>query len=450
MTTTTATGNTPAADYPGGTPTQRRRTRRRWPWVVGGAIVLLLLLVLIGRRGGRGGPAVGASDLATVERGAVEKTVESAGRVVSNMDVEIKCRASGEITKLPFDISQHVRKRDLLCQLDPTDERLAVRSAEVGLAQSQAKLEQAKQNLETGRLNLDTTRLKVEATLASAKVRAGNLASKAERQRELVAQQLGSREEYETAQTDAASAKADEMAAQVGVDELKQQAIQLQFKEQDVRSAEAAVQEGQIGLDTAKQNLAYTTVESPIDGTVSKMDVRLGVVVASGTGGFSGGTTIMTVSDLGRMFVMATVDQSDFGGVRVGQTARVAVDARPGRTFEGTVVRLPTTGVSSNNVVTFEVKVEVTDAHKDLLSPEMTGTVTIVEDRRADVLHVPAGAVTRDGGRAYVKTAAGRRTPVTLGLVGSESVEVTGGVEAGERVVLGTEELPTRWKSESR
>ena len=172
--------------------------------------------------------------------------------------------------------------------------------------------------------------------------------------------------------------------------------------------------------------------------------------MASGTGGFSGGTTILTLSDLSRMFVLATVDESDIGGVRLGQEARVTVDAYPGRVFKGKVVRVPTTGVNASNVVTFEVKVEVLDEAKALLKSVMTGVVTIVEDRRPDVLHVPTAAVTRRAGHATVTMADGSKRDVQLGLEGTDSVEVADGLAAGDRIVLGTEELPTRWKGDSR
>ena len=434
-------------------PPRRRQRRRWWVWAVAAAAAVLVVIVaaLAMHRRSSAGASVDPSEIVHVKRGTVEKTVESAGKVATNLDVDIKCRANGAVTQLPFDISQHVGKGQLLCQLDPTDEQLSVRLAEASVAQAKAKLEQAKQNLETGRLNLETTRQKVEAALASAKVRAANLASKADRQKELIAQHLGSREEYETAQTDAASAKSDAMAADVAVEELKQQQIQLDYKAQDVATAESQLDTNQISLDQARQELAYTTVTAPIDGTVSALDVQLGSIVASGTGGFSGGTTIMTLSDLSRMFVMATVDESDIGGVRVGQAARIVVDSYPGRTFTGKVVRVPTTGVNSSNVVTFEVKVEVLDDAKSLLKSAMTGTVTIVEDERRDVLYVPSAAVTRQNGKAYVTMAAtGAKRAVTLGMAGTDDVEVTSGLAAGDAVVVGTEELPTRWKGDSR
>ena len=430
--------------------------RRQRPWVVVAIVAAATLFVVVAaaavihRRAAAAGGVAAGSEVVRVNRGLVERTVESAGRVVSNNDVEIKCRASGAVTKLPFDVHQNVRKGELLCQLDPIDEELALKSAQAELEQSEAKLEQAKQALESGRLNLGTTRERLGAAAASAKVRAANLAAKADRQRELIAQRLGSREEYETAQTDAAAARSDERAAAVAVEEIKQQEIALTSKEQDVRTADAQRRLSQLNADTAQRNLDYATVLAPMDGNVSKLDVSLGTIVQSGTGGFSGGTAILTLTDLSRMFVMATVDQSDFGGVHEGQAARIRVDAHPEREFTGVVVRLPTTGVSASNVVTFEVKVEVTDPDKHLLSPEMTGTVTIVEDRRAGVLHVPAAAVTRQNGKAFVTVAAGGKREVQLGLTGTDSVEVTGGLKEGDTIVLGTEELPTRWKGESR
>ena len=140
----------------------------------------------------------------------------------------------------------------------------------------------------------------------------------------------------------------------------------------------------------------------------------------------------MTLSDLSHVFVTATVDESDIGGVRVGQAARITAASFPARTFAGSVTRIATKGVNSSNVVTFEVKVEVLDEHKDLLRPEMTGNVTIIQDERRNVLTLPPAAITLDGGKAFVTTADGQRRAVTLGLQGDELTEITSGVKAGD------------------
>jgi HlyD family secretion protein len=431
-------------------PTRRApgRPRRRWVWIVAAVLVVAVVAIAIWHHHSAALAATQSTvETADVIRGDIEKSVESAGKVVSNLDVDIKCRAGGPVAKLPVDISQSVKTGDLLCQLDPTDEQLAVKVAERTVAQSTAKVEQSRLTYEQAKLNLETTRARDESALESAKVKAANLQAKADRQKELVAQKLGSEEDYETAQTDAANAKTDAANAQVALDELKQQELQLENKKLDVDNATTQLESDRLNLDTLKQQLDYTTVTSPMDGTVSALSVQIGSMVQSGVGGFSGGTTIMTLSDLSHIFVMATVDQSDIGGVKLGQDARVEVDSFPNRDFAGKVVRIATTGVNTSNVVTFEVKVEVTDKDKALLKPQMTGTVTIVEDARKNTLIIPMAAVSHRSGETFVTLANGQKRDVTLGLEGSDTVEVLSGVSQGDKVVVEKTELPTRWRA---
>lgn len=430
------------------------RKKRRWIlWVAGGTVVVVLL--------GAWGvhhvhetvlAAMPQTEISVVKRADVEKDVESAGKVVAYHDADIKCRASGLITKLPVDVSQKVKTGDLLCQLDPRDEELAVSVAQRTVEGSKANLEQARLAYQQAKLNLQTTRDKVQSALISAKVKAENLQSKADRQKQLKEQKLGSEEDYETAQTDAAAARDAAVAAQVAVDELSQQELQLQSKKFDMDKAEIQLHSDESNLDTQQRQLDYTTVYSPMDGTVSSIAANLstGSMVESGTGGFSGGTTIMTLSDLSHIYVLATVDQSDIGGVKLGQSARVEVDCYPNRPFEGKVDRIAPTGVNTSNVVTFEVRVEVTDKDKHLLKPQMTGTVTIIEDQRKNVIAVPTAAVEHRAGQTFVKLDGGKEQQVTLGLDGGETVEVLSGLKEGDKVTLQALELPTRWKSGDR
>jgi HlyD family secretion protein len=442
---------TPAAPRRATKPKAKSRGWGKW-------VVILAVLAAIG-----GGGAYAYKSYQTAEAAATQPTVkttavtvgdvakhiESSGKVVSNLDVDIKCRASGEIVKLPYDISDKVKAGDLLCQLDPTDMQLTVRLAEATVAQATARLAQAKANLAQAEQALITTRSRNESTLASAKVRSANAKLKADRQKQLIEQQLGSQEEYETAQTDAASALADQRAAEVAIEELKQQEIALDSKRQDVALAEAQLSADQISLDTQKQNLGYTTVLAPMDGVISAMTVQKGVIVASGTSNVSGGTTILTLSDLSHVFVTATVDESDIGGVQVGQRANISVDSFPTRKFKGKVVRVAVKGVNASNVVTFEVKVEVLDDKKDLLKPEMTGNVTIVQDERKGVLTLPPDAVTRQGERGAFVTIAGtnEKRQVKLGLAGAEAIEIVDGVKEGESVVITGDDSASKFKA---
>lgn len=429
----------------------KRRVRRRWPYY-------LLVLVLLGVGGWWGWQryyatpatvAINPAELVTVGRGRVEQAVNSSCRVVSNLEVDIKCRASGEVIELPYDISQTVKKGALLCQLDQSDAKLSVSLAEATVAQTTAKLAQAKQDLLLAEAVLVTTRQKNTAALVSTEVKAVNLRAKADRQKKLLAEQLGMREELEAAETDASAAETALSAARTAMEELKQQEIQIAYKQEAVKMVEAQLQSDQITLKTQMNQLGYTTVTAPVDGVVSALNVQKGTIVASGMSGFSGGTTIMTVSDLSRVFVIATVDESDIGAVRLDQSARITVASFQGRTFAGKVMRIATKGVNASNVVTFEVKVEVLDEQKALLRPEMTGNVTIVQDERAAVLTLPASAILWRGKEAVVTTAEGEGRVVNVGLQGSDTVEIVSGLTEGESVRIVTTELPTRWKSQA-
>ena len=217
---------------------------------------------------------------------------------------------------------------------------------------------------------------------------------------------------------------------------------------QDVVLAESDLQAAQITLDQAKQQLDYTTVTAPIDGTVSSLDVQLGMIVASGTNNVSGGTAIMTLSDLSRVYVLATVDEADIGGVKVGQKARITVDSYAGKVFDGVVERVAVKGVEESNVVTFEVKVEVTDAEKALLKPQMTADVAIVEASNRDVLTLPASALQKKDGKPVVKLANGEHKEVVLGIEGNERVEIVSGLNEGDQVVDNTTEQQSRWRAQ--
>src|SRR5947207_2723466 len=180
---------------------------------------------------------------AQVTRGTIMQAVSSTGRVVSNLDVDIKCKASGQVIKIPFDVSDTVKKDQLLLEIDPIDEERAVRQAEVALSQSKAKLEQAKQNLTVAEKNLVTTRARlIDAMIPSAKTRKADADAKLQRRKELLEKNLGTQEEYDSALTTKMSADADLRSTEIQMDELKTQEVALEVKRQDVKLAEAEVE----------------------------------------------------------------------------------------------------------------------------------------------------------------------------------------------------------------
>ncbi len=385
-----------------------------------------------------------------VERGPVSLTVSSTGRVIANLDVDIKCKASGQIVSLPYDVSDKVSSGTILMELDPVDEERRVRQAEVRLAASQARLAQAEKALEVAERNLETEKKRAEAALKSSEARAADARAKAERMKQLFEKKLASQEEYDTAETAAVQAAADLQNAKVKLEELKTQEISVEMKRQDVALAKGDVESDRINLSLAQQQLKDTKVRAPMDAVVAARNVQIGQIIASGVSNVGGGTTIMTLSDLSHLFILAAVDESDIGRVKEGQQVLITADAYPGVLFHGRVVRIATRGVNTQNVVTFEVKIEVTSDNKDMLKPEMTTNVEIIAAQKDDVLVIPAEAISRRRGQPTVLVKNDDGTSATreveIGVNDGFRAEVISGLQEGETVVVRRGEAESRWR----
>jgi len=409
---------------------------------------IIVLVVLLAAGGGfwywrartKSSTATTPTPTAKIERGPVRQSVTSTGKIVSNLDVEIKCKASGEVVKLPFDISQAVKKGDLLLELDPRDEQQRVRQAEATVRASQARLINARESLALADEKLKTDRQRADAALTAAQARARDARAKTDRTRELLGKKLASLEEAETAETAAAQAAAEAENAATGLEELKNQARTLEQARQQIRIAEAQVDNDQVSLDLARQRLTETRVVAPVDGVVTQRAVQIGQIISSGISNVGGGTTALVVSDLSRIFVLAAVDESDIGQVRPGQRVKVTVDAYRNREFAGEVMRISPRGVNVSNVVTFEVKIEITARDKELLRPEMTATVEVLIDERSDALLAPSDALFRRGGKTWVtlQAADGAKTDreVGVGISDGRKTEILSGLTAGETVLV--------------
>lgn len=423
-------------------------------------LVLLLLVVLLIAGGGfwywRGKKAeaepVVQRVTAEVGRGNIRRTVACTGRVVSNLDVEIKCKASGVVVALPSDVSDEVKTGDLLVEIDPVDQERAVQQQEASLAASEARLAQAKASLAVAEADLDAERIRVAAQRASAAARVKDASAKAKRERELLERQQSSIEEAETATTTAVQAEQELRSADAGVASIRTLELQLEVRRQEIALAQADVDASNIALKLAQQRLRETKVTATMDGVVSARNVQIGQIIASGVNNVGGGTTVMTVSDLSRMFVLASVDESDIGVIALDQPVEITADAHRGKSFAGKVVRIATTGVNTSNVVTFEVRIEVLDENKRLLKPEMTTNVEIVAAERSDVLSVPTRAVRRKEGKTYVTRVEGgndQEVEVKTGLYGLEEVEILEGLAEKDVVLVPESEEESRWRNAS-
>ncbi len=223
------------------------------------------------------------------------------------------------------------------------------------------------------------------------------------------------------------------------------------------KAAAAQLQTAQAQVERDQANVGYAVVRSPVSGVVIDKQVEVGQTVASS---FQTPTLFKIAQDLANMQIDASFAEADIGNIRVGQKARFTVDAFPDRSFMGEVKLIRLNPVIQQNVVTYNVVINVDNPDKILL-PGMTAYVSIVVKERKDTLMVPNAAlrykpsneieqkseksdtpkIKRDAfsGKVYVlEQGKPKLRNVILGITDNRNTEITGGeLKTGEQIILG-------------
>ena len=401
--------------------------KKKWLWIgLGAALLIVLIAVNVGRQASGNAMAV---QLARVRVEDITSRVRAPGKIEPKTQVKISADIMGKIVKLAVKEGDHVKRGQLLLQLDDTQYRSAAGQARAAMATAQARAREAQATLKV-----------VEASFT--------------RQRALFDQKLLSQAEWDQATSSYEGAHATATSAT-----------------EEVGRSEAALQ-------GAQDNLNKTRFAAPFDGVVSALNVEQGEIVIMGTMN-NPGTQILTVSDLSRMLVKADVDESDVVDMKPGQKAKITVDALPDTSFPGTVTEIGSTakrGLGGTAVAegqtNFEVKV-VFDQTVPQVRPGMTADVEIETATKPKTMAVPIQAVVvrteRELERAAHKNerkqrhseaaaaeedTVGKRekeitgvfvvrdnvatfVPVRTGLASETMIEVFGEVKAAESVVSG-------------
>lgn len=155
------------------------------------------------------------------------------------------------------------------------------------------------------------------------------------------------------------------------------------------QTAKANLTSAQTSLDQAKTNLGYAFIYSPINGKIINKNVEEGQTVAAS---LSAPTLFTIAEDLSKMQILADVDESDIGQIKVGQTAKFTVQAYPEKTFTGKVVQIRLGSTVVSNVVNYVVVVNANN-NEGLLLPGMTATIDFYVEQRNDVLMMPNAAL---------------------------------------------------------
>jgi HlyD family secretion protein len=270
-----------------------------------------------------------------VVKGDIEMAVTATGTVNPVTTVLVGTQVSGTIKNIYVDFNSPVKKGQLIAQIDT--------------ALFDAQVNQARANLFSAKANLE----KAEATLVDAK-------RTMDRNKELFAKNLIARSDLDTAETNNETAKAS------------------------VSAAKSQVAQTDAALSLAETNLYYTKIVSPVDGIVVSRNVDVGQTVAAS---FQTPTLFSIAQDLTKMQIDTNVAEADIGNVRVGQDVEFTVDAYSDTTFKGKVWQVRNAPITVQNVVTYDVVIQV--ANPDLkLKPGMTANVSIIISIKKDVMKI--------------------------------------------------------------
>jgi HlyD family secretion protein len=359
------------------------------------------------------------SQLAKAERGDIARSVVATGKVQPITKVEVKSKASGIVTRLDTDINAHVHQGQVLAQLDQQEilDQVAAQKAMLTAAESNARAGAA--SIEYDKVNAEAPDLPMYKHTY-------------ERALEMSKQGVVSKQSLDDAQQKylAAANLRDKAVAQITVDNSK------------LRQAQAQVAQNQASLKQLEEQLSYTTITSPMDGTILSRDVEIGDAVSSILVLGSTATLVMTIGDTTQVYVQGKVDESDIGKVYLGQAARIKVESFKDKTFLGKVTKIAPLGVEKDNVTTFEVRVSIDNPGGELKA-NMTANAEIILDEHKNVLTIPEQAVLYDKDRnASVevpdpKEKKGRRTVfIKAGISNGTKTEVIAGLNPGDTVIL--------------
>jgi HlyD family secretion protein len=436
------------------------------PWkkvAIGGGVVIVLAAI-IGITVYQSGKNVVTVQTGKVQREDISSVVSASGEIKPKTYVNIGANAYGKITHLYVKEGDHVRKGQLLAQLenvqstaDVSANQASVQAAETDAIAADAALKTSDADLQ--RAQADYARNKLDWDRAQNLFKDGLIA----------------KSDFDSRQNAWATADA-------GLGQAKARVAQARAQKD---SADRHVAQARANLTRVADVLQKTTYDAPYDGVVTNLPVREGESVVIGIQNALG-STLLTLADMSVITAEVKVDETDIVNVRLGQPAEVTIDAIPKKVFHGTVSEIGdnaivrSTGVATSQQATaseeakdFKVVVTLTDPPADL-RPGLSTTAKITTAFRSGAMTIPIQAVSFRTKAQLEQEKAGPRSvhaaapakdaskdkdkdqkqdvqgvfvirnkkaefvPVSTGITGISDTEVIDGLKEGDEVITGS------------
>jgi macrolide-specific efflux system membrane fusion protein len=328
-----------------------------------------------------------------VTRGNIEEVVTSQGKLEAKQYVDVGTQVSGQLKAIHVDIGDTVAKGQLLAEIDPRVYQAQVEAGEAGLNSLRAQLNQQR----------------AEAVLAEQNLK---------RNQNLIAVNAVSQQALQETESQSAVAKAQ------------------------VNSIIAQIQQTESNLKASRTNLSYTKIYAPMAGTVTTLPTKEGQTLNAN----QTAPTVLQIANLDIMTVRAQVAEADVSRIKQNLPAYFTTLGNSERRWPGTVRQILPTPQIVNEVVLYDVLIDVKNASRQLMT-SMTTQVFFILGKAENALIVPAEVLTRrvaredtDKGKAYrfavITEAGSEQRVIHVGLQTRTQAEVVDGLKEGEKIAV--------------
>lgn len=362
------------------------RQSKWWKWLLG---LMFVGLAVGGVMYVRGRTAKGATIdptlIAKVSRGDLEIAVVELGKIEPREKVAVKSKVAGQVEKVLVEEGMQVKQGQLLMWLEPQEFQRSVVRARQDVEKAQAGIELAK-------LMLDR------------RVRA----------------------------------LADRAVSQTDVD----------TADNDFKTKKIMLEQAKEAMNVAEDQLRYSRIVSPLDGTVIQRTIRVGETVVPGTMATMDDRSLLTVADLSVLIAKAELNQIDVAKVQLGQAVTLTLDALPGKTYRAKVTKIAPASIlpKGKDVEVFPVEATLEGDNIKDIKPGMTADIKIHVETRKGVLKLPIEAVVKEKGQTFVnrivhEPAGGKGPPtkrvdIQAGARNDREQEILGGLSEGDEVQI--------------
>jgi len=416
---------------------------------------------------------------ATVERTSLNPTIETTGTIAPEETILLAFGTSGTVSEVLAAVGDEVTEGDVLARLDTTslenqiarqeqalivqqasyDNLIAeptateIAQAEANLASAQSQLQQAQTNLATASNNttincasLEDAQLefdraqdayddyvndgyRMDATfIPDPDSEAGERLRNARSNFNVAQAQCDETTPITQLEAAVVAAQANLTQAQAALDDLMNGPTETQLA-----SAQAQLDQSRLQLEDTRAALEDAVILAPFSGIVSQVNITRGQLVNTNT-------SALTLVDHSQLHIDVSVDELDIAQIVAGQTAIISPEALDGVAIEGTITRIAPTSTVSDGVVTYDVRVDISNEESLPIRIGMTTDVEIRVGGDGEVLAVPTEAIQREGQNEFVEVlnadSSTTRVPVTTGQTVNGFTSITGDVVEGTQVVI--------------